>query len=64
MTVLKPANADKLSHGLKTNYRALGFSGNFELWTTGTLSNRAKQELQARGFKVVEHVGDLMEIVD
>ena len=62
-TVLKQANAVKLRHGLKTT-TGPGLNGNFELWTTGTLSNRAKQELQARGFKVVEHVGDLMEIVD
>jgi len=44
------ANADKVSQELKTTYRAPGFNGTFELWVTGTLSARGKQELQARGF--------------
>ncbi len=58
------ANADKLSQGLKTSYRAPGFNGNFELWVTGTLSARGKQELQARGFTTVEQIGSRIEIVD
>ena len=58
------ANADKLSQELKTNYRAPGFSGGFELWVTGTLSPRGKQALQARGFTVVEQVGGRIDIVD
>jgi hypothetical protein len=58
------ANADKLSQGLKTSYRAPGFNGKFELWVTGTLSARGKQELQARGFTAVEQVGSRIEIVD
>jgi hypothetical protein len=58
------ANADKLSEGLKTSYRAPGFNGNFELWVTGTLSPAGKRELQARGFTVVEQVGSRIDIVD
>jgi hypothetical protein len=58
------ANADKLSRELKTNYRAPGFNGSFELWVTGTLSPKAKQQLQARGFTVVEQVGGRIDIVD
>jgi hypothetical protein len=58
------ANADRLSQELKAGYRAPGFNGNFELWVTGTLSPRAKQELQARGFTVVEQVGGRIDIVD
>ena len=57
-------NADKLSQQLKASYRAPGFNGNFEFWVTGTLSPRAKQELQARGFTVVEQVGGRIDIVD
>jgi hypothetical protein len=58
------ANADKLSQELKTSYRAPGFNGSFELWVTGTLSPKGKQQLQARGFTVVEQVGGRIDIVD
>jgi hypothetical protein len=58
------ANADRLSQELKTNYRAPGFNGTFEFWVTGTLSPKGKQELQARGFTVVEQVGSRIDIVD
>ena len=58
------ANADKLSQHLKANYRPDGFNGKFELWVTGTLSPTAKQELQGRGFTVVENPGGRFEIVD
>jgi hypothetical protein len=58
------ANADKLSQHLKQNYKAPGSIGRFELWVTGTLSQTAKQELQARGFTVVEQAGSRLEIVD
>ena len=58
------ANADKLSQELKTNYRAPGFNGSFEFWVTGTVSAKGKQELQARGFTVVEQVGGRIDILD
>ena len=58
------ANADKLSQELKTNYRAPGFNGSFELWVSGTVSAKGKRELQARGFTVVEQVGGRIDIVD
>ena len=58
------ANADKLSQELKTNYRAPGFNGRFELWVSGTLSAGGSEELQARGFTVVEQVGGRIDIVD
>ena len=58
------ANADKLSQGLKTSYRAPGFNGTFELWVSGTVSAKGKRELQARGFTVVEQVGGRIDIVD
>jgi len=58
------ANADRLSQELKASYRAPGFNGSFELCVTGTLSPTAKQELQARGFSVVEQAGSRFEIVD
>jgi len=57
-------NADKVSEGLKTSYHAPGFNGNIEFWVTGTLSAKGKQELQARGFTVVEQVGGRIDIVD
>lgn len=58
------ANADKLSQHLKQSYKAPGFAGRFELWVTGTLSPVARQELQGRGFTVVEQAGTRLEIVD
>ena len=38
---------------LKT-HSAPGFNGKLELWLTGTVSPRARQELAARGFSIVE----------
>jgi hypothetical protein len=57
-------NADVLSQHLKTTYRAPGFNGRFELWVTGALSPAAKQNLEARGFTVVEQAGSQFEIID
>jgi len=57
------ANGDKLSQNMKATYKAPGFNGNFEIWITGTASATAKQEYQARGFKVVEP-GSRFEIID
>jgi hypothetical protein len=58
------ANADKLSQNMKATYKAPGFNGKFEIWVTGGASPTAKQELQARGFTVVEQVGSRFEMVD
>jgi len=58
------ANADRLSQNMKATYKAPGFNGAFEFWVTGSVSPTAKQELQARGFKVVEQVGSRFDIVD
>ena len=58
------ANADKLSRALRENYRAPGSNGSFELWVSGTVSAKAKRELQARGFTAVEQVGGRIEVVD
>lgn len=57
------ANADRLSKQLKTSYRAPGFNTRFELWVTGAVSPRAKQELEGRGFTVMERAGSLFDIV-
>jgi hypothetical protein len=58
------ANVDKLSENLKATYKAPGFKENFELWVTGSLSPKAKQRLQDRGFTVVEQAGSRFEIID
>jgi hypothetical protein len=58
------ANADRLSQNMKTTYAGPGFNGNFQLWVTGFLSPKGKQELEARGFAVVEQVGSRFEIID
>jgi hypothetical protein len=49
---------------MKATYKAPGFNGNFEIWITGTASATAKQEYQARGFKVVEQAGSRFEMID
>ncbi len=48
---------DQRSGEVKAAQSAAGFQGKLELWLTGTLSPRAKQELQGRGFVVAEEVG-------
>jgi len=58
------ANADRLSQSMKATYRAPRFNGTFQLWVTGSLSPTAKQELQARGFSVVEQVSSQIDVVD
>jgi len=58
------ANADRLSQSMKTTYKAPGFNGSYEIWITGNASPTAKQELQARGFTVVEQAGSRFDIVD
>jgi hypothetical protein len=49
---------------MKATYSVPGFDGNFQLWVTGSLSPKGKQELEARGFAVVEQVGSRFEIID
>ena len=58
------ANADKLSQNMKATYKAPVFNGKFEIWVTGAASPKAKQELQARGFTVVEQASSRFEILD
>lgn len=45
--------AERIFADLKQNYPA---SGKLELWVTGTVSDRAKQELSARGVKLAEDI--------
>jgi len=56
--------ADQVSNNLKASYRAPGFNGTFDLWVTGTLSPLARQQLEQRGFRVVERVNTRIEILD
>ena len=58
------ANADRLSQNMKATYKAPAFNGKFEIWVTGAASPTAKQELQARGFTVVEQAGSRFEMID
>ena len=48
--------AEQFVEYMAANYRPPGFPGRFEMWLTGTVSPTAKNELQNRGFKVVEDV--------
>ena len=58
------ANADRLSRSLKTGYRAPWSNGTFEFWVTGTLSPTARRELESRGFRVMDQVGGMLDVVD
>ncbi len=49
--------AERFIDYMKTNYRSPAFKGQFEMWLTGTVSPRVKDELRKRGFNVIENVG-------
>jgi hypothetical protein len=55
---------DQVSEQLKTTYQGAGFNGKFEVWATGTVSARARQELIQRGYVVTERVETRVEILD
>jgi hypothetical protein len=52
-----------LSH-LKQNYEAAGFKGGYDLWVTGTVTSRARQELPALGIAVTENVDERIGFLD
>ena len=56
--------ADQVSSQVKTNHRGTGFNGKFDVWVTGTLSLRTRQELGKRGYTIVERVGTRVDILD
>ena len=56
--------ADQVSNEIKTNYRAPGFNGKFEVWATGTFSPMARQQLEQRGYRLMERVNTRVEILD
>jgi len=39
-------------------------SGTFDVWVTGTLSPRARQEIGERGYTILERVDTRVEILD
>lgn len=55
---------DEVSNGLKTNYRAPGFNGKFDVWAMGTFSPQGRQQLEQRGFRLVERVHTRVEVLD
>jgi hypothetical protein len=56
--------ADRRSQELKASYKTPGFSGQFDVWLTGTVSPLARQQLTERGMSVTEEVYKRVEIVD
>jgi hypothetical protein len=56
--------ADRRSQELKASYKAPGFTGQFDVWLTGTVSPLARQQLAKRGMTVTEEVYKRVEIVD
>ena len=56
--------ADQVSSNLKANYQRPGFNGTFDLWVTGTISPGARQELEQRGYRIVERIHTRVEILD
>lgn len=53
---------DEVSRALKASYKAPGFQGRIELWTTGGISDRAQQELGQRGIVPVERLGYRLQL--
>jgi hypothetical protein len=56
--------ADENSSRLLATYRGVKGAGAFEFWVTRTLSPLARQQLTARGVKVVENVDTRIDFVD
>ncbi len=56
--------ADWRSQELKASYKAPGFTGQFDVWLTGTVSPLARQQLTKRGMTVTEEVYKRVETVD
>jgi hypothetical protein len=59
-----PPAADRRSQELKASYKAPGFTSQFDVWLTGTVSPLARQQLTERGMSVTEEVYKRVEIVD
>lgn len=57
-------SVDRRSQELKTGYKAPGFTGQFDVWLTGTVSPLARQQLTERGMTVTEEVYKRVEVVD
>lgn len=56
--------ADRRSQELKASYKAPGFTGQLDVWLTGTVSPLARQQVTQRGMTVPEEVYKRVEIVD
>jgi len=55
--------ADTLTTALIDSYKDQGGKGKMDMWLTGTLSPRASKNLNAKGIKTTEKVGDKITIV-
>ena len=49
---------------MKADYEKQGFRGRYDLWVTGTVSWRAKEEFARRGISVTENVDQKMGFLD
>ncbi|MCZ6860356.1 MAG: hypothetical protein O7I42_08785 [Alphaproteobacteria bacterium] len=52
-----------ISH-MKQTYEAGGFRGKYDLWVTGTVTPRARQELAGMGIQVTENVDEKIGFLD
>ncbi len=57
-------NAETVVTDLKAKSKQTGLQGAAELWVTGTMSPKAKEELAKLGIGVVENVGQRIEFQD
>jgi hypothetical protein len=55
---------DQVSGHFANGYAGPGFNGKVDLWLTGTVSRRARQELSGRGFGVTENAHLRVEVLD
>ena len=54
--------ASRLLNHLVKSYRSPGFRGGFDLWVTGTVSPRARQELARIGITVSENMDERIQM--
>jgi hypothetical protein len=54
-------NAENLMKSLLTNYQQAGFNGPLQMWVTGTLSARAKENLEKLGIGFMERAVNRIE---
>ena len=56
--------ADRLFSGVVERHSPSGSQGKFELWVTGSMSLKAREELERMGILLIENVDQKIELMD